>query len=44
MGRAGEDPEVESWLGAVNASAVFSVFRPGVTEGAGATDSRREEA
>lgn len=46
MGRAGEDPEVEAWHEAVNASAIFSdgVFRPGVTEGAGATDWRREEA
>lgn len=46
MGRAGEDPEAEAWLEAVNASAIFSdsVFGPGVTEGAGATDWRRAEA
>lgn len=46
MGRAGEDPEVKAWLEAVNASAIFSdsVFGPGVTEGAGATDWRMEEA
>lgn len=44
--QAGEDPEVEAWLEAVNASAIFShnVFGPGVTEGAGATDWLREEA
>lgn len=40
MGRAGEDPEVEVWLEAVNASAVFrdNSFGREVTEGAGATD------
>lgn len=40
MGRAGEDPKVEAWLEAVDASAIFSdsVFEPGVTEGADATD------
>ena len=46
MGRAGEDPKVEAWLEAVNASAISSdnVFGPRVTEGAGATDWRREKA
>lgn len=46
VGRAGEGPEVEAWLEALNASATFcdSVFGPGVTEGAGATDWRMGEA
>lgn len=40
MGRAGEDPDVEAWLEAVNASAIFrgNGFGPEVTEDAGATD------
>lgn len=46
MGRAGEGPEVEAWLEALNASAVFcdSVLGLGATEGAGATDWRTGEA
>lgn len=40
MGRAGKDPEVEAWLEAVSASAIFTDngFGPEVTEGAGATE------
>lgn len=44
MGSAGEDPEVEACLEAVNAFSVIMFLGQGVTEGAGATDRRRDEA